>query len=376
MPRIPSTASCRRPARSWRWNCRTTSASIRGVEAGGEVTPYYDRDDRQAHRACADAARRRSTGLRQALDRTVIAGVRSNVAFPRQSMPRRRVPARQGRYRLYRPQSRDARRRAAASATTRPPRLASRICSTPRLRAKPEAATAERHRSLAVGRRRRLSARRRALDRDPDRDRWRECRCHRHLRERRRSGCGGWCRAGDDAKVFAAGHDAYVVRGGRQTRVRIRDFAAPSASASAGDGVIKAPMHGKVLELLAAVGDRVAFGQRLAVIEAMKMEHTLRAPFAGIVTQVPVRTGCTSCGRRAGHGARAGPGASDKVGSCRFISSSFASVPNSVRDLEDWIKQKLKAQAQEPAKSPSTSTAPAWCPSAPPNSPTAVRSIG
>ena len=78
---------------------------------------------------------------------------------------------------------------------------------------------------------------------------------------------------------------------GRQTRVRIKDFAAPSASASAGDGVIKAPMHGKVLELLAAVGDRVAVGQRLAVIEAMKMEHTLRAPFAGVVTQVPVGTG-------------------------------------------------------------------------------------
>ncbi len=94
-----------------------------------------------------------------------------------------------------------------------------------------------------------------------------------------------------DAKVFAAGHDAYVVRGGRQTRIQIRNFAAPSALASAGDGVIKAPMHGKVLEVLAAVGDRVAFGQRLAVIEAMKMEHTLRAPFDGIVTQVPVRTG-------------------------------------------------------------------------------------
>ncbi len=94
-----------------------------------------------------------------------------------------------------------------------------------------------------------------------------------------------------DAKVFTAGHNAYVVRGGRQTRVRIRDFAAPSAAASAGDGVIKAPMHGKVLELLAGIGDRVDFGQRLAVIEAMKMEHTLRAPFAGTVTQVLVRTG-------------------------------------------------------------------------------------
>ncbi len=93
------------------------------------------------------------------------------------------------------------------------------------------------------------------------------------------------------AKVFAAGQDAYVVRGGRQTRVRIRNFSATAAEAAGGDGVIKAPMHGKVLELLAGVGDRVDSGQRLAVIEAMKMEHTLRAPFAGIVMQVPVGTG-------------------------------------------------------------------------------------
>jgi biotin carboxyl carrier protein len=50
-------------------------------------------------------------------------------------------------------------------------------------------------------------------------------------------------------------------------------------------------MHGRVLEILAAVGDRVTAGQRLAVIEAMKMEHTLRAPFAGTVTQVAVGAG-------------------------------------------------------------------------------------
>ena len=50
-------------------------------------------------------------------------------------------------------------------------------------------------------------------------------------------------------------------------------------------------MHGKVLELLARAGDRVASGQRLAVIEAMKMEHTLRAPFAGVVMQVAVGIG-------------------------------------------------------------------------------------
>jgi 3-methylcrotonyl-CoA carboxylase alpha subunit len=94
-----------------------------------------------------------------------------------------------------------------------------------------------------------------------------------------------------DARVFEAGSDAYVVRHGRQTRVRIKDFVAATAEASASDGVIKAPMHGRVRELLAQAGDRVASGQRVAIIEAMKMEHTLRAPFAGIVREVSVGVG-------------------------------------------------------------------------------------
>jgi 3-methylcrotonyl-CoA carboxylase alpha subunit len=94
-----------------------------------------------------------------------------------------------------------------------------------------------------------------------------------------------------DAKVFVAGNDAYVLRHGRQTRVRINDFSAAAAAADGGDGVIKAPMHGRVLELLVGVGDRVAGGQRLAVIEAMKMEHTLVAPFAGVVRQLAVAAG-------------------------------------------------------------------------------------
>jgi 3-methylcrotonyl-CoA carboxylase alpha subunit len=94
-----------------------------------------------------------------------------------------------------------------------------------------------------------------------------------------------------DAQVFEAGDDAYVLRRGRQTRVRLADFTAPAAQPGAGDGAVKAPMHGRVLEVLVAAGDRVEGGQRLAVIEAMKMEHTLRAPFAGVVTEVPVAAG-------------------------------------------------------------------------------------
>jgi 3-methylcrotonyl-CoA carboxylase alpha subunit len=97
--------------------------------------------------------------------------------------------------------------------------------------------------------------------------------------------------AASDARLFQSGAQVYLLRGGRQTRVRIKDFAASTGEAGGGDNVIKAPMHGRVLELLAGIGDRVVFGQRLAVIEAMKMEHTLRAPFAAVVKELPVSIG-------------------------------------------------------------------------------------
>jgi len=93
------------------------------------------------------------------------------------------------------------------------------------------------------------------------------------------------------AKVFVAHADAYVLRHGRQTRIQLKDVSTAAAQAGSSDGVIKAPMHGKVLELFVGAGDSVAGGQRVAVIEAMKMEHTLRAPFAGVVAEIAVGAG-------------------------------------------------------------------------------------
>jgi 3-methylcrotonyl-CoA carboxylase alpha subunit len=94
-----------------------------------------------------------------------------------------------------------------------------------------------------------------------------------------------------DARVFDAVEEVYVLGHGRQTRVRLKDVAAAAAAAGSDDGVVKAPMHGRVLELFVGGGEPVAGGQRLAVIEAMKMEHTLRAPFAGVVVAVAVGAG-------------------------------------------------------------------------------------
>jgi 3-methylcrotonyl-CoA carboxylase alpha subunit len=60
----------------------------------------------------------------------------------------------------------------------------------------------------------------------------------------------------------------------------------PDLSTIGGASNIIAPMPGKLLKVLVANGDAVTEGQPLAIIEAMKMEHTLSAPFDGEVDQI------------------------------------------------------------------------------------------
>ncbi|WGM47251.1 Acetyl-/propionyl-coenzyme A carboxylase alpha chain [Brevundimonas sp. NIBR10] len=60
---------------------------------------------------------------------------------------------------------------------------------------------------------------------------------------------------------------------------------------SASDGSLRAPMPGKIVAVSAAVGDAVAKGQPIVVLEAMKMEHALVAPFDGKVSGVGAAVG-------------------------------------------------------------------------------------
>ena len=60
---------------------------------------------------------------------------------------------------------------------------------------------------------------------------------------------------------------------------------------SAADGDIVAPMPGKVIAVDVAEGQQVEAGQRLMVLEAMKMEHALPAPFAGTVAELSASVG-------------------------------------------------------------------------------------
>jgi len=63
------------------------------------------------------------------------------------------------------------------------------------------------------------------------------------------------------------------------------------ASHGVHDGDIEAPMPGKVTAVEVSQGQKVAKGQRLLTLEAMKMEHALTAPFDGTVAELNVRSG-------------------------------------------------------------------------------------
>ena len=93
-------------------------------------------------------------------------------------------------------------------------------------------------------------------------------------------------RPAEDAFAVTAGDAVYVLRQGRQTKVSLRDLALDEAGDAGAGGLVRAPMHGKVLAVLVEQGASVTRGQRLAIIEAMKMEHTLTAPIAGTVAEI------------------------------------------------------------------------------------------
>jgi biotin carboxyl carrier protein len=78
----------------------------------------------------------------------------------------------------------------------------------------------------------------------------------------------------------------YVWLGGRTFDFQIPSTDDVSAHSSAKSSDIRAPMPGTLIKLFVKEGDAVEEDQIVAVLEAMKMEHQLRAPFSGKVKQV------------------------------------------------------------------------------------------
>lgn len=61
--------------------------------------------------------------------------------------------------------------------------------------------------------------------------------------------------------------------------------------AAAAEGILKAPMPGKILEIMVVEGDEVEKDQPLAILEAMKMENELKAPVAGTIASISAEVG-------------------------------------------------------------------------------------
>ena len=76
-----------------------------------------------------------------------------------------------------------------------------------------------------------------------------------------------------------------VYQGGERFRLSLPRAEATEANAAA-QGAILAPMPGRIIAVDVAVGQKVKMGERLVTLEAMKMEHSLIAPFDGTVTEL------------------------------------------------------------------------------------------
>ena len=83
-------------------------------------------------------------------------------------------------------------------------------------------------------------------------------------------------------RVFSNGGSEQFAFGARQSAV---------GTGAAADGAVLSPMPGRVIAVEVAAGERVAKGQKLLTLEAMKMEHSLVAPFDGTVAELNAETG-------------------------------------------------------------------------------------
>jgi geranyl-CoA carboxylase alpha subunit len=96
----------------------------------------------------------------------------------------------------------------------------------------------------------------------------------------------------ESARFFRDGDRLYILHRGSTLSVRDLTLAAPAAAAATGtDGKVRAAMNGRVVAVLVKQGERVAAGQPVMTLEAMKMEHVHTAPISGTISAIDVAEG-------------------------------------------------------------------------------------
>ena len=79
--------------------------------------------------------------------------------------------------------------------------------------------------------------------------------------------------------------ELHISEAGQSYRLQRRGMG-EQAETQGGDGRVLAPMHGVLIEMRVEKGDQVKMGDKLAMIEAMKMQHEIKASVSGVVTAV------------------------------------------------------------------------------------------
>jgi 3-methylcrotonyl-CoA carboxylase alpha subunit len=89
-----------------------------------------------------------------------------------------------------------------------------------------------------------------------------------------------------DVAVYARGERLAIFTPHGSAAILLVDPIAHAGEGAAAGGSLTAPMPGKIVSVAVKAGDAVKAGQALAVMEAMKMEHTIAAPRDGVVAEV------------------------------------------------------------------------------------------
>lgn len=89
---------------------------------------------------------------------------------------------------------------------------------------------------------------------------------------------------------LAVGRERYTISVLSEREWRLKK-AAPRQTAHSGEITISAPMPGLVKQVLVQNGDAITRGQRLVVLEAMKMENDITAPADGKISRVEIEAG-------------------------------------------------------------------------------------
>ena len=260
-----------------------------GLAASQTISPFYDPLLAKiiAHGATREEARRR---LVQALEDTTALGIATNRGFLVDCLRHSEFAAGKATTEFipkhFAKPAAPARRRCCARPCCRPMVRGERPAAWPRSRAHLVLQRRARLAAEARGRRRKRSPRRHRCSapaatastaaKRPCELQFADCR-----QQWRRRGSGSTVKSGARHYAFA-GDSLHLKLGALDLAVRETLYAPPASAGAAGgsDTELRAPMNGKVVAVLVAEGDAVEKGQRLVVVEAMKMQHEMTAQAA------------------------------------------------------------------------------------------------